>query len=511
MSLRRPVTGLLAVALSGCAYYNGMWSAERLAHQARHQEASGQAAEARVTWERAAEKAESVLVHHPHSRWADDALVLQAEGLARSGACGAAAQPLRRALTTVSDEALRERAALAGAECLLAHARPGEIEGLLAPVLASRDHRRRSRAAYLAGEAALARGNGVLAARRFAESAEPAAGPGRLRALIEAGRPSAAVALMDSLARRTRDEGEWSRVLEALGRKAGPEVAAAALDSLLRYGRLSMGTRARLLVADGDRLRAARLLDRAAERYRGAAALVPDSTVGGQARLRLELVHAARVADVEELDSLASRLDILTRALTGSGQAEARTWRRLVETIRRGDSAEITAFRAAELARDTLEAPALAASLFLRFAARYPTSLFAPKALIAAGQVGATPVDSLDRVLRTRYAASPYTLAYQGASSPAFRAVEESLAIAFGVARADALPAAAAGRFAAPRPGPRGPMLDPARPRSRQAAGTVQPRPARPAAPSEKRPRQPTDSSRDRTSDRSATLRRDLL
>lgn len=511
MRLRRPVTGLLAAALSGCAYYNGMWSAERLAHEARRQEASGQMTEARVTWERAAEKAESVLVHHPHSRWADDALVLQAEGLARSGACGAAAEPLRRALATVSDDALRERAALVGAECLLAHDGAGEVDGLLAPVLASRDRHRRSRAAYLAGEAALARGNGLLAARRFAESAEPAARPGRLRALIQAGRPWEAVALIDSVARHTRDEGEWSRVLEELGRRDGPKAAAAALDSLLRYGRLSMGARARLLVADGDRLRAARLLDRAADRYRAAAALVPDSTEGGQARLRLELVRAAHVADVEGLDSLASRLEVLTREPTGRGQSEARSWHRVVETIRRGDSTEITAFRAAELARDTLDAPALAASLFLRFAGRYPASLFAPKALIAAGQLGATTRDSLDRVLRTRYAASPYTLAYRGASSPAFRAVEESLAIAFGMVDSDALPTAAASRFAAPHPGPRGPMLDPLRTHERQRAGTAQPRQARPDVPTEKRPRQPADTSRDRRPDRSATPRRDLL
>ncbi len=39
------------------------------------------------------------------------------------------------------------------------------------------------------------------------------------------------------------------------------------------------------------------------------------------------------------------------------------------------------AFRAAELARDSLAAPMLAASLFLRFAAGHPGSLFAPKAL----------------------------------------------------------------------------------------------------------------------------------
>ena len=71
--------GLLA-ALSGCAYYNAMWSAERFAKQAQRLESRGQDAEARQQWARAAVKAESVIARHPRSRWADDALVLQAEG-----------------------------------------------------------------------------------------------------------------------------------------------------------------------------------------------------------------------------------------------------------------------------------------------------------------------------------------------------------------------------------------------------------------------------------------------
>jgi hypothetical protein len=483
------LTLLLAGAAVGCAYYNGMWNAERLAHEARRQEATGLEAEARLTWARAAVQAESVLVHHPHSRWADDALVLQAEGLARSGACAAAVNPLRRVLTTVSDDALRERASLAAADCLVRHDRAGDVDRLLAPVLESRDPGRRSSAAYLAGQAALARGNGIAAARLFAQSARPDAGPARLRALIQAGRWERAIALVDSVARRTGDESVWADVLEALERAAGPEPAADALDSLLRYGRLVPGAQARLLIADGDRLRAARLFDRATARYTAAQALVPDSVEGGRARLRLVLTEAAEVADPDSLDSLATRLEILAGALTGPAQMETRTWQQQINAIRRADSGEVTAFRAAELARDTLEAPGLAAQLFLRFASRYPSSLFAPKALIAAGQLHGIAADSVDRMLRARYAESPYTLAYQGAASPAFQAVEESLAIAFGVARPSQFPVAAAGRVAAPRPGPRGPRLEPTGvgrpPRARN------PRPAPPAETRPDRPRRP--------------------
>jgi len=85
---------LLLPAAASCVYYNGMWSAERLAREGAKREARGETAEARQAWARAAVKAESVLTHHPHSGWADDALVLQGEGRARSGAC-AERQPAR--------------------------------------------------------------------------------------------------------------------------------------------------------------------------------------------------------------------------------------------------------------------------------------------------------------------------------------------------------------------------------------------------------------------------------
>src|SRR5438093_2928732 len=110
----------LLTVLCGCAYYNAMWSAEQHAKGARQLEASGRVSEARAEWAQAAAKAEGVVTRHPRSRWADDALVLQAEGLARSGACEDAQEPLTRARSTVKDVALRERLDLADAQCALA-------------------------------------------------------------------------------------------------------------------------------------------------------------------------------------------------------------------------------------------------------------------------------------------------------------------------------------------------------------------------------------------------------
>ena len=454
---------LLVLAFAGCAYYNGMWSAERLARDARRLEARGLGAEARLNWGRAATKAESVLVHHPSSRWADDALVLQGEGLARSGACAAAARPLDRALSRVTDNALRERATLAAARCALSQGDGERTERLLEPVLVSRDAGRSSGAAFLAGRAALLREDPAMAAERFARSDLPEAATARVSALAAAGHGREVVAVVDSVARRDADEGRWTDALAEISRAAGVETAADALDHLIARGRLGAGVRARLLIADGDRLRGARHFERAAARYAAVLKVAPDSAEVGVARVHALLAEVAQVRAPDDLDSAAARLAVLAISIDGAPQGEARELARRIDDTRRDDTSAVAGFRSAELARDSLEAPALAAALFRQFAARHPTSLFAPKALIAAAQLQPEILDSVDTVLRTRYAASPYALAFHGAPSPAFQATEDSLAVALGVARS-VVPAAATPTetpIAPPRTGPRGPESDP--------------------------------------------------
>src|SRR3989442_10380453 len=100
-----------------------MWSAERLANDARRAEAQG--GDARGYWARAAVKAESVAARHPRSRWAGPALVLQGEGLARIGPRDRAPPPPAQALPGPRAEAWRRRAALLLAECALDANDPG--------------------------------------------------------------------------------------------------------------------------------------------------------------------------------------------------------------------------------------------------------------------------------------------------------------------------------------------------------------------------------------------------
>ena len=489
---RRAAVSLAALALAGCAYYNGMWSANRLASDARKLEERGLIAEARQSWGLAAAKAETVLVHHPHSRWADDALVLQGEGLARSGTCDAAMEPLRHAIATVNDNGLRERASLAAATCAIKQGTRADAERFLAAVLESRDGGRRSSASYIAGLAAELGGDHTLAERRFAASTRPEAATARVAALAEAGRGGAAVALIDTLARRDEDETRWGDALETVSRSVGAATAADALDRLLARGKLRAAPRARLLIADGDRLRGARSFDRALARYRTAAALVPDSAEASRARLHMELVGLAQARTPADLDSLSARL--LDLATTGSAVAEARALRSEIQMMRVADTTSVRAFREAELARDSFAAPALAAELFLRFAVTNPTSLFAPKAMIAAGQLRPEILDSLDAALAAHYAESPYTQAFHGRASPAYQAMEDSLAIALGVARARTMIAGSVIlAIAPPRTGPRGPELEEPTIMGRSTArplGPPRPTPAR--RPGEK-PARPDD------------------
>jgi hypothetical protein len=470
-------------ALSGCAYYNAMWSAERFAKQAERLEARGQEAEARQQWARAAVKAESVIARHPRSRWADDALVLQAEGWARAGSCAAATAPIAKARATASDAAQRERAGLAAAQCALAAGHPAEAEDGLTEALVSEHAGRRSRAEYLAGRAAAERFDYAAAVEHFRLSREPAALLARARALLAAGRPADAAALIDTLAGVRLRETERFDLFTDLAGAGGADAASAALDRLLGRARLPYAEQARLLIADGDRRLAHGDREVAAERYRRAVTVAPAATSeAGIAQVRALRVVASGATRRDDLVPVAAELTRLTRTEGGMSGGQ-----RLLEIVTLAMAEPATPgarFRAAELARDSLDAPLLAGQLFLDAAAADSGSLYAPKALLAALALLPDRRDSITALLDTRYSASPYTRAYHGEASVAYAAAEDSLASELGVVVARTAVHAGA-RVGVPVTGPRGPWLD--EPVSSVEAAAA----ARPARPVERPARTP--------------------
>src|SRR5581483_7665372 len=201
------------------------------------------------------------------------------------------------------------------AECALARGDAQRADSFAGTVTESRDHARASHAHYLMGRAAEARGDWVSAAAEYAAAANPVASIARARALLAAGNTGAARALIDSLRRKPLSEEAWANVLEDLSGAAGAESASATLDAILSQASLTAGARARLLMADGDRLfQHARLLDRAAARYQAASALVPDSVPGHAARIRLLRVHAAQCSELAQLRLVRDELAAATTA-----------------------------------------------------------------------------------------------------------------------------------------------------------------------------------------------------
>lgn len=475
---------LLALSAAGCAYYNAMWSAERYARDARRLEARGQDIEARTQWSRAALKAESVLVRHPGSRWADDALVLRGEGLARAGACASAAEPIAKALSTVSEAPLRERAGLAAAQCAITNGKPVDAERALAEALASHDGGRRSRAEYLAGQGAASRFAYDAAVTHFQRSREPGAWPARARTLLAAGRPDAAVAVLDTLAGKRFEATEWSELLESLASASNAETASRTLDRMLARGasRVSSTERARLLIADGDRRFARGEFGAAADRYHQAAAAAGAGGDASVARVREVRVVAARAGTRAELAPVGAALERMARP-GGAGGAGAGDARALLEVVSRVSATPETpgaAFRAIELARDSLRAPRLAGRLFLDLAAADTASVFAAKALVAALSLLPDQHDSIVTILERVYPVSPYTRAFRGDASPAYAAAEDSLARELGMhAVRGAPPVVARIRAFMLLTGPRGPWLDD--PPGGSPAAT--PTPSRPAPP----------------------------
>ena len=457
---------VVALAASACTYYNAMWSAERFARDARRLEARGREPEARTQWARAAVKAESVLVHHPRSKWADDALVLRAEGLALAGTCDAAAAPLAKALSTVSEVPLRERAGLAAAHCALRNGKPTDADQALTEPLASNDARRRSRAEYLAGQGAASRYDYDAAVTHFERSREPRALPARVRILLTAGRAADGAAVLDTLAMGPFVADDWTDLLDQLAAVGGAEVASAALDRMLVRARIPYADRARLLVSDGDRRLGRGDFDFAAARYDQAAAALP-AAEGGVARVHAVRVLAARAASPADLSAVIVALTHLSRPEKegglggGPGAAEAQSLLDLVVRVSATSGTLGETFRAAELARDSLKAPRLAGQLFLDLAATDSGSLFAPKALVAALPLIPDHHDSIVAVLDRRYAASPYTRAFHGEANVAYAALEDSLARELGIEVARLVPGSATrARSWTLLTGPRGPWLD---------------------------------------------------
>ncbi|MFI5234390.1 MAG: tol-pal system YbgF family protein [Gemmatimonadales bacterium] len=444
-SLRRAaLTIALLAPLGACAYYNSMYLAVHLARAADKDERAGRTFDAQSLWGQVAVKAETTLVRHPGSKWATPARFLQGKAYQRLGNCSRAVAPLERVRRESRDTTLVNESRILLGGCYTELGDPLATADALGPLSVSPDTALRREALYALGLAALMRGHPDSAIAYLSASGDPRADGRRAIALVRAGRAPAAIALADSLAARHDSALAWDSLFIAIG-AVDPEGASALIDRRSAAPGVTADVRADWLVADGRRwlIRdSTRGLARMAE---GVKIAPPGSESARIGTYVFADVWIARATDAADLDSAAA---VLERYLVvNPGQTYAVTLR--IDPLRRlvgaldslapaAPAGDLRTFAAAEFARDSIQAPKLAAHLFRRLAVEVPASPYTPKALLGLAALDPAAADSIAGVLATRYPASPYTLALRGVASPQYRILEDSL-LAFSVARISAV------------------------------------------------------------------------
>jgi len=421
-----------AAALSSCAYYNGMYNANRYARQAERSERSGRTGEAADRWLQAAMHAESVTVRHPKSRWADDALLVRGRALVHLESWNDAVTVLTDAVRAAPAGEQRREAQLNLGRANLAMHRHAEALLALDSAVPSGVASRRSEALLYRGRTWMAMGRPPEALRDFNASERIEARYDRVGAALALHDTAAAVEMAASLVTRRFIEGLWVPLLDGLGRVGQSAEAGVLVDQLVARHDVTPGARARLMLADGDRRAAHGDSAAAAERYRETVRAVPDSSEARTAVVRLVRMELRSAHDSSDVSLARERLDQIA-LLGGSSGQEAGEVLRL---LRRADSlAAATAspdafwFLRAELLRDSLGATALAASAFAAMAELFPASPWTPKGLFAAIVLGGPDADALRAQLAANYPESPYTrIATGGGDAPErFAALEDSL------------------------------------------------------------------------------------
>jgi len=182
-----------------------------------------------------------------------------------------------------------------------------------------------------------------------------------------------------------------------------------------------------------------------------------ESGAAGRALVTEQQGRIARATQRADLKPIGTELARLLRTM--SGTEDAGRVLELLAAVEGVSETPAARFRAAEIARDSLHAPALAGQLFLDAAVADSASIYAPKTLIAALALLPALHDSLAAILDSRYPASPYTRAFHGEPSVAYAAAEDALARELGVQDVRNGAISSGVLFDPPVPGPRGPRL----------------------------------------------------
>ena len=423
---------ILILSLQGCVYFNGMYNANRLANSARKAERDGRTFEAASLWGQVATKAESVVVRHPRSKYAEEAALLRGVALARMGQCEQALPALSRVGVAGVSSDLAEDAWLAAGRCQFTLGNLAAADAAFANLLDSKNAGRRREARFQRARTQRYLGNYAEALQALEGNKEPRAIRERLLSLAGAGRLPAAMALADSLIIRGDTAQPWDSLVTSLAQQ---NVASASqlVDRLRRLPGRPVETQARWLLEDGLRL-AAIDTARASARFREAIKIGGTGDAAGRASLQLVQLNLRSTANPQELSTSISALRELSTRYRGVASELQLLRGTAAGVLAASDSTaagspqgDLRLFLAAETARDSLKAPQLAEVIFLRIVNEWPDSPYAPKAVLAAQQLNPTWADSARALLETRYTYSPYLARIRGEEDSGYRQLEDSL------------------------------------------------------------------------------------
>jgi len=434
--LRAVTGGLGLLLLGGCVYYNGMYNAKRLAGSARSAERDGRTFEATNYWGQVITRADTLVARHPNSKYVDEALMLKGTALSRLGQCTNAMGPLSRVTQVEGSNDAVEDAYLALARCHLEMGDPVAAELAAARPLQSREKYRRQQARLVHARALRLTGRAAEAVVALDSLPGDRVADERLLALAAAGERDEAFRLADSLLAQPHSGRFWDSLVVAVGRSDAP-TASHIVDRLLERPGTAPMSQTRWLLEDAQRLESSDTA-RATARLAQAAQLGGASSAGFSVRVELARRGLRSTRTVDELAQPIKLLDSLAGGSASEGGGAVGEAGQLHTTLlrireasdssaARAATADLRLFLAADLARDTLEAPLLAASLFRRVADEWPDSPYAPKALLAVGMLAPAWADSARDLLATRYATSPYVAYVQGNALPEYKALEDSL------------------------------------------------------------------------------------
>lgn len=414
--------------VSGCVYYNGMYNTRHYTSEAERAEREGRRIDASSAWGQVVVRAETLLARHPTSKYISEAQVLMGRAYSNLNDCPKALAALGAGLPSVTDSTLRAKGLQAFARC---EARAGrhasaavawtEARSLGAELSDS------SRAALAASLRESGRASAAVAELRGLDSGFV---NDRLLALAADGQSDRLNALLDSLAAAGDSTVRWDPLFAALA-SHDPRAASALVDRAVTATGVRPANAATWILDDARRIEEVDHLA-AVRRYQQVEAADSASEAGTAARAaraRLLAQDAATVADLVPIAALLSADSGASASFQGQ-QLSVR-----LGIVQEADSAlaarspqsDMRGFLSAEVARDQLHAPALAAHLFRRVSEAWPASPYAAKALLAGLLL--TPGDTAARTaLDSLYPQNPYVIAVRGGDPPSLQALEDSLA-----------------------------------------------------------------------------------